>query len=307
MNTNKRQNFTPLQGNNKKVSKKRHETTRIDKALVTRFQYKIWNWYRENAPSLPWRETHNPYHIFISEVMLQQTQIPRVLQKYPLFLKKFPTLQSLAKAPLRTVLATWHGMGYNRRALYLKHAAEQMYTHAAGTLPRNEEQLRALPGIGPYTARAILCFAYDICNPFIETNIRRVIIHEFFPNQEKVSDIDILKILQYIQPQASSLQCEWYWALMDYGRDALQKVPNPNHKSRHYVKQTKFEGSPRYIRAKLISYLLTNKKATEEELFLSLKEDQHLADISPEDITRTLGVLKKENLIKKSRPFFSIA
>ena len=94
---------------------------------------------------------------------------------------------------------------------------------------------------------------------------------------------------------------------MDYGRDALKNIPNPNRKSKQYVKQSRFEGSPRYVRAKIISYLLANKKATEEELFLSLKEDRHLADISYEDIARTLADLTKERLIKLSGNFFRIS
>ncbi len=264
-------------------------------------------WRESHSYTFPWRKTRNPYHIFISEVMLQQTQIPRVLVKYPPFLNKFPDIQSLASAPLRAVLAVWSGMGYNRRAQYLKKTAEKIHTEHGGKLPQDEKTLRALPGIGPYTARAIRCFAFGICEPFIETNIRRVIIHEFFPRKEKVPDSEILKILQYIQPQDSNRQRDWYYALMDYGRDALKDIPNPNRKSKQYAKQSRFEGSPRYVRAKIISYLLANKKATEEELFLSLKEDRHLADISYEDIARTLADLTKERLIKLSGNFFRIS
>ena len=271
------------------------------------FERKIWNWYRINAPRLPWRETRDPYHIFISEVMLQQTQIPRVLEKYPLFIKKFPTVLSLAKAPFRIVLQTWHGMGYNRRALYLHKAAKEIVKSRGEIFPKDNLQLQALSGIGPYTARAIRCFAFGICEPFIETNIRRVIIHEFFPQKEKVPDSEILKILHCIQPQDSNKQRNWYYALMDYGRDALKDIPNPNRKSKQYAKQSRFEGSPRHIRAKIISYLLANKKATEEELFLSLKEDRHLEDISYEDIARTLADLTKERLIKLSGNFFRIS
>ena len=283
-------------------------------------QRKVWNWYRANAHPLPWRETSNPYHIFVSEIMLQQTQISRVLQKYPLFLKKFPDVPSLAKAPFRTVLQTWHGMGYNRRALYLKQAAERICKNHGGTIPKQEEQLHALPGVGAYTASAIMCFAYGTCHPFIETNIRRAIIHECFPRKQDITDKEILQMLRHIQPPRprklgearpkgaadSDIRREWYYALMDYGRDALKHVPNPNRKSKQYTKQSRFEGSTRYMRAKIISYLLTNKKATEEELFLSLKADQHLADISYEDTARALAGLTKEHLVKPSRTFFRI-
>ncbi len=277
----------------------------IDTALVTGLRRKIWKWYRMRAPKLPWRETREPYHVFVSEIMLQQTQIPRVLEKYPLFLKQFPTIPVLARAPLSRVLAVWRGMGYNRRALYLKHAAKIMTSEHAGTVPKTEERLRTLPGVGPYSARAILCFAHNICKPFIETNIRRVIIHEFFPRKKKISDKEILAVLEELQPEKN--QREWYYALMDYGRDALKRVPNPNRNSKHYIKQSKFEGSPRYIRAKIISYLIEHKKATEEELFLSLKGDRHLDALSQEDIARTCANLQKEELIKKRGLFFKIS
>lgn len=269
------------------------------------FQKKIWQWYYLYAPDLPWRKTHNPYHIYISEVMLQQTQIPRVLIKYPVFLKTFPTIQSLAASSLSRVLSAWHGMGYNRRGLYLQRSAKIIVRDHKGKIPKEISALDALPGIGPYSACAIRCFAYGICEPFIETNIRRAVIHTFFPKEEQVPDIKILEILNTLQPKTNMR--EWYWALMDYGRDALKHIPNPNRKSKHYAKQSRFEGSSRYVRAKIISYLLTNKKATEEELFLSLKQDHFLPDISHEDITRTLISLKKESLIKTVGIFFRIA
>jgi len=268
---------------------------------------KIRQWYQANAPRLPWRQTRNPYHIFVSEIMLQQTQIPRVLEKYPRFLKQFPTIRVLANTSLANVLATWHGMGYNRRGLYLKQAAELIVKKHSGRVPKTEEELRALPGVGHYSARAILCFAYNECKPFIETNIRRVIIHELTHELKNkiISDSEILAILEEIQPKKN--RREWYWALMDYGRDALQHVPNPNRLSKHYVKQKRFEGSSRYVRAKIISYLVANKKATEEELFLSLKEDRHLDTLSQEDIARTLNDLQKEGLVKKAELFFKIS
>ena len=218
------------------------------------FPKTIRQWYRRNAPALPWRNTKNPYHIFVSEVMLQQTQIPRVLITYPKFLKIFPTIKILAKAPLRRVLSVWHGMGYNRRALYLQQSAQHIIKKHGGIIPKDRDMLEALPGIGPYSARAIACFAYGICEPFIETNIRRAIIHTFFPRKNNVTDTEILTVLKRIQP--TKHRREWYWALMDYGRDALKGVPNANRKSKHYIKQSKFEESPRYIRAKIISHLL---------------------------------------------------
>lgn len=266
---------------------------------------KIWQWYKTHPVHLPWRTTRDPYAILVSEVMLQQTQIPRVLMKYPLFLKRFPTIKHLARANLSSVLLAWRGMGYNRRALYLKKTAEEIQKKYAGNLPSDEASLRSLPGIGPYTARAIRCFAFGLCEPFIETNIRRVIIHEFFPDGNKVSDTVILEVLAAIQPKTKTR--EWYYALMDYGRDALKGTPNANRRSKHYTKQSRFEGSMRYIRAKIISYLIANKKATAEELFLSLKEDRHLEILSQEDISRAYTTLLKEGLVRQSGNFFRIS
>ena len=269
------------------------------------FEKKVWEHYRIRRPAMPWRRTKNPYHIFVSEVMLQQTQIPRVKEKYPEFLHRFPDIQSLASAPLRAVLAVWSGMGYNRRALYLQKAAQEIVKKHTNLVPKNISALDALPGIGPYSARAIACFAYGICEPFIETNIRRVIIHEFFPHKNEVRDEEILHVLGEIEP--AKKKREWYWALMDYGREALKGLPNANRKSRHHVKQSKFEGSPRYIRANIILYLLEHKKATLEELHMSLKKDRFLADVLEEDVSRILAGLEKEKLIKTSKVFFRVA
>lgn len=277
----------------------------MNKRKRQNFEKKVWEWYRAHAPPLPWRRTKNPYHIFVSEVMLQQTQIPRVLVKYPQFLKTFPTLRHLANASLRNVLSVWHGMGYNRRGLYLQQAAQQILREHHGKIPKDIRALNALPGIGPYSARATACFAYGTCEPFIETNIRRVIIHEFFPRKKNVADKEILQILRDIQPLGK--QREWYWALMDYGREALKHIPNVNRKSKYYAKQTKFEGSPRYIRAKIISYLLENKKAAMKELHASLKKDAYLPNLSKLAVKNALMKLQKEMLIQKSGLFFLIA
>ena len=236
--------------------------------------------------------------------MLQQTQIPRVLEKYPRFLRRFPTIEALASASLSDIMSLWHGMGYNRRALYLKRAAKYMAMHHKNCIPKTELELRALPGVGPYSARAILCFAHGICTPFIETNIRRVIINEYFQKKQAIDDTDILAILQELQPKKN--RREWYWALMDYGRDALRGIPNPNTKSRHYVKQSRFEGSSRYIRAKIISYLVENKKATAEELRASLKKDKYLIDIGRTGFAKTIAALQKEKIITCSQDIFQI-
>jgi len=265
----------------------------MNPAAVKVFQQVVWEWHKTHSTRLPWRETRDPYHILVSEVMLQQTHIPRVLQKYPKFLSAFPTIVSLADAPLRNVLKSWQGMGYNRRALYLKQAAEKIVAKHTGRIPRTIEKLVALPGIGPYSARAIACFAYNHCEPFIETNTRRAIIHEFFPRKKKVDDKDILKILAAVQPKRNNRR--WYWALMDYGRDGLKGKSNPNRRSKHYAKQTKFEGSMRQLRAEILRFLLAKKKATLEEIQSSLTN--LLLEREATEVLQVLLQLEKEQLI----------
>lgn len=266
------------------------------------FKRDVWQWYWAHTPGLPWRMTRDPYRIFVSEVMLQQTQIPRVLEAYPRFLQRFPTLSHLAAAPFSRVLKEWQGMGYNRRALYLKKAARIIEEQYQGKIPRSEQALHSLPGIGAYSARAILCFAYGDCKPFVETNIRRVIIHTFFPGKKNVSDEKILLVLQHVRPQRN--QREWYWALMDYGRDALKHIPNPNRRSKGYMKQSRFEGSPRYTRAKIIQYLLKHKKAAVGPLARDIASDRNVNNTH--HIPSLLISLVKEGLIQKSGRFYSI-
>jgi A/G-specific adenine glycosylase len=268
------------------------------------FRHRIWHWYKNHAPILSWRETCDPYAVFVSEVMLQQTQIPRVQEKYPQFLKHFPTIVHLSRASLSRVLSEWQGMGYNRRGMYLHRAAEIMQKKYNSTVPKTIQELEALPGIGPYSARAILCFAHNICEPFIETNIRRVIIHEFFPKKEQVHDVEIFEILRAVEPRTKKR--EWYYALMDYGRDGLKSVPNPNRRSKGYVKQSKFKGSNRYIRAQIVKYILANKKATKEDLFISLKKDKHIVHLPEKRFSTILITLEQDSLLIKSDAIYSI-
>lgn len=219
---------------------------------IRTFQAQIWAFYeRSGRQGLPWRKTKNPYKILVSEVMLQQTQVSRVLEKYPVFLKAFPTVRSLAEAPLSDVLRAWQGMGYNRRALALKRAAEKIVTELKGKIPRERHELEALPGIGSYTASAVRAFAFNEPEVFIETNIRRIFIHHFFNNKKEVADKEILPSVEAtLDPKNPR---EWYYALMDYGAH-LPKIAqkNPNTQSKHYVKQSTFKGSLRELRGKII-------------------------------------------------------
>ena len=151
------------------------------KSSIKEFQEKVWEYYRENGRhDLPWRKTKDPYKIMVSEVMLQQTQVPRVLEKYKEFLTAFPTVEDLARSDLAQVLKVWSGMGYNRRGKYLRDAAIVIADMHGGKVPRDIVSMRALPGIGPYTASAVLIFAFNIPDTMIETNVRSAFIHGFF-------------------------------------------------------------------------------------------------------------------------------
>jgi A/G-specific adenine glycosylase len=223
------------------------------------FQTMVREYYRtQGRHDLPWRQadlngSFDSYKIMVSELMLQQTQVSRVRPKYQAFLRTFPTLATLAEAPLAEVLRAWSGLGYNRRAKFLQQAAQRIMHDYQGEFPHEVSELQKLPGIGPNTAGAIAAYAFNEPVVFIETNIRSVFINYFFEDQTAISDQAIRELvaetLDRQQPR------EWYWALMDYGSYLKQTVGNPNQRSRHYTKQSKFAGSRRQIRGQVIKLL----------------------------------------------------
>ena len=248
---------------------------------VKKFQTQIYQHYRAHKRAMPWRQTHNPYHILVSEIMLQQTPVERVLGKYGEFLARFPDFDSLAEATWPEVLAVWQGLGYNRRALALKRLAQAVVEDWGGALPRNAEDLRSLPGIGPATAGALLAFAFQQPMAFIETNIRRVFLHFFFAGQEGVTDREILPLV------AETLDRErvrdWYYALMDYGAELKRSFLNPNRRSAHYARQSSFSGSNREVRSLILKTLI-------EKPSLPYKELARAVGLSP---TRTRAALEQ--------------
>lgn len=253
----------------------------------------VWEYYHTYKRNLPWRKNVKPYHIFVSEVMLQQTQVSRVLIKYPVFISRFSDFKQLAQASVKEVLYIWQGMGYNRRALYLKKAAGIIENQYHGIVPDDPIILDLLPGIGKATAASIVSFAYNKSTVFIETNIRRVFLHHFFKGKKlKVDDKDILsfvkKTLDYNNPR------EWYYALMDYGSYLGKIVENPNKKSKHYTIQSKFEGSDRQVRGKILRLLLENKK-TKNEIVDLLKIDKTKVKIILDTLRREGFITKKIN------------
>ncbi len=214
---------------------------------------------------MPWRETSDPYRIWISEIMLQQTQVDRVREKYEEFLSEFGTIEELAAASVGEVLKVWKGLGYNRRALHVKKSAEIVMKDFKGLFPRTIEALDALPGIGHATAAAILVYAFNQPHVFIETNIRTVFIDYYFKKElvqnplHKISDTELLPLIQAALDLKNPR--EWYYALMDYGSMLKRTRVNPSRASKHYVKQSKFEGSDRQLRGKILElYLQTSQE-----------------------------------------------
>ena len=218
----------------------------------------VWQYYGAHGRhGLPWRKDTSPYSVVVSEVMLQQTQVNRVLTKYAEFMTALPDWQALASATQAEVIGLWQGLGYNRRALWLKKIAEQVVGEYDGELPRDPAELRKLPGIGPNTAGSIAAFAFNAPVVFIETNIRRVFIRHCFADSEGVSDKELAPLLERALEDNRGKAREWYWALMDYGSFlATQQITNPNRRSKHYAKQSKFSGSDRQIRGEILRLLL---------------------------------------------------
>ena len=181
-------------------------------------QEHLLNWYAANYRRLPWRETRDPYRILVSEIMLQQTQAERVVPKYLEFLERFPTLNALADAPASEVIRAWAGLGYNRRALNLQRACRAVVDRYGGVMPSDPVELESLPGIGPYTAGAVACFAFEQDVGFVDTNIRRV-IHRVLAGPElpeaKLTGREIDQAARDLVPAGHGYQ--WNQALMELG------------------------------------------------------------------------------------------
>jgi len=214
---------------------------------------------RELYRDLPWRRTRDPYAIWLSEVMLQQTQVTRVDGRWQRWLMRFPTVDALAEAEVADVLEEWQGMGYNRRALALRNAARAVMD-GGGELPRDERDLVALPGIGPATAAGIRAFAFNLPATYLETNVRTVFLHELFSDADDVPDSAIVPLVRDTCPADASDPADdprtWYYALLDYGAHLKRTVPNPSRRSRTHVRQSRFEGSHRQKRAEVVRLLL---------------------------------------------------
>jgi A/G-specific adenine glycosylase len=237
---------------------------RVTPAAIRRFRRQLYQFYHDQGRQLLWRDTADPYHILVSEIMLQQTQVARVALKYAPFLQAFPDVWSLARAPLRDIMAKWQGLGYNRRALALQGIARRLAAEFQGRLPASVDTLRTFPGIGAATAGALAAFAFNQPVVFIETNIRRVFLHSFFPGKNGVRDREILPLVE--QTLDREQPRPWYYALMDYGAMLKDAAPNPNRRSAHHQRQAPFADSDRQIRGLILKALLKSPALSPEAL-----------------------------------------
>lgn len=259
-----------------------------------KFRTLVQRHYRkEGRHLLPWRKTRDVYRILVSEVMLQQTQVERVVPFYNNFIKQFPTAKKLAAAPLAEVLKAWQGLGYNRRAKMLRKAGGVLVSRKITTIP----ELEALPGVGPYTARAVAAFAWNEDVIFIETNIRTTVIQHFFPHKKEISDKEIEKILLQALPKGRAR--EWYSALMDYGAALKRSGISHNARNKTYKKQSKFAGSLREVRGAILRALL-QKPAKKNSLRLLFPEREA-------QIETALAALVKEGLIREQKGEYALA
>lgn len=258
-----------------------------EEMALPELQDALLDWYAEHARDMPWRDTDDPYRILVSEVMLQQTQVSRVVPKYEAFLERFPTVGALADAPLSDVLKLWSGLGYNRRAKYLKQAAEKIVNEFDGEFPRDPEDLQELPGVGPYTANAVASFAFNNGGPVFDTNVRRV-LYRFYG---KAPDDELKEYHRSIFPPDKSRK--WNNAVMELGSEicidgtprcrecpwrpdctAWQKT---DFETPEVQTQSTFKGSWRFYRAKLLRVLMeqdaVSGEALQDELELPEKYD----------------------------------
>ena len=284
---------------------------------------------------LPWRRTYDPYAIWISEVMLQQTQVSRVDGRWQRWLERFPTVDALAAAAPSDVLEEWQGLGYNRRALSV-HRAAQAISEAGGVFPQDSKELVKLPGIGPATAAGIRAFAFNLHGVYLETNVRTVFLHELYPQAEGVPDSELVPLVELTCPAsvtdvanadgaagtdaaagavAETVETEltprsWYYALLDYGAYLKKTIPNPSRRSKSHAKQSRFEGSHRQKRAELLRVLLAHKDeggAEFETLHQELCQIEVNAGRETLDEQVTLGLLEelaKEGFCQKNNEYW---
>lgn len=238
------------------------------------FQELVWQKGRELYRPMPWRDDTRPYYVLVSELMLQQTQVDRVIPKFEAFIARFPDEKTLAVASLGDVLQLWNGLGYNRRAKYLHDAARKIVAEFGGEFPDNYDDLLSLPGVGPGTAGAISVYAFNRPVAFIETNVRTVYFHHFFTSGDKVTDAQLRPLVE--QACDRDHPREFYWALMDYGTWLKKNGAGKISQSHHYKKQSPLKGSVREVRGQIIR-LLAAGDLPQSDLEAQLQPDERFA------------------------------
>jgi len=266
---------------------------KLSESNIHKLQQMIFSWWDINRRDLPWRHTHDPYKIFVSEVMLQQTQVSRVTPKYESFLTMFPDVGALACATPADILKEWKGMGYNRRALFLQKAARMVVNEFSGIFPDNEKDLRNLPGLGIYTARAVLVFAYKQDIAMVDTNIRQIITHYFFEDAIQKESV-IQEVATQILPTGKSW--EWHQALMDFGALALRRIPDKQRSSKP------FKETDRYVRGRIVDVL----RESAYDHWQLIKQMSDITGRSNEDIGNILQKLLKDELITCKKDIYSL-
>jgi A/G-specific adenine glycosylase len=264
---------------------------------IRAFKKKVYDHYDGQGRDLPWRKCVTAYRVLISEIMLQQTQVERVAEKYREFLAAIPDFKALAQTPTAKLLKIWSGMGYNRRALSLKALAQKVVSEHKGRLPSAPDILVTLPGIGKYTAGAIAAFAFNTPVVFMDTNIRRVFIHEFFPDRQNVHDDELLPLVR--QTLDAKDPRKWYNALMDYGSMLKREHGNSNKKSAHYIRQSPFENSNRQVRGRIVKVLVTMAPLSGSRI---VKE----TGMDAERVKKNLADLEREGFIRKKGRTYTV-
>ncbi len=254
---------------------------------VAAFQQKILSFYSGEKRDLPWRRTTDPYCILVSEVMLQQTQVDRVIPYYEKWIARWPTFGDLAVAEKSELLAYWSGLGYNSRPIRLQKLAQRVVE--LDSFPTDRDELLKLPGIGPYTAGAVLAFAFNLEVPCVDTNIRRVLIHELGLSED-ISAKELEEIALSCVPKGKAR--EWYNALMDYG--AMVKTARKTG-IKSTSRQSTFEGSSRQIRGKVLRLLLAEKKMSYDGLM------QRIEDVRLDDVLK--GMIKDGVVVEDKGEF----
>lgn len=274
------------------------EVKKLSGVQVKSFQKKVWRFYTAHGRhDLLWRPPQlkvkngkmDMYAIMVSEIMLQQTQVSRVLPKFKSWMKQFPSITVLAEASRKDVLTLWQGLGYTRRAKFLHEAAQKI---AKDSPPKTVEELEDLPGIGHYTARAIATFAWNESHAFVETNIRTVYIDHFFKNKESVVDGDILSLTG--QTLNKSKPREWMYALMDYGSYLKSRGKAHNARAKSFTRQSKFKGSVREVRGSIMKFF------TEKETLTPKDQKVFEKKFDSNRLTQALAGLVKDGLLRET-------